>query len=75
MSEYFPELKSLRGRVNIELDLPKYATKTDFKNATGEDISKFAKKVDLGNSKSNIDKLDIDELTNVPPNLSNMKLK
>ena len=37
-----------------------YATKTDSKNATGIDTSSFAKKTDLGSSKSNADKLDID---------------
>ena len=46
MSEYFPEPKSLRGRVKVELDLDlsNYATKVDLKNATGVDTSKFAKK-------------------------------
>ena len=33
MSKYFPEPKSL-GKEKDELDLPKYATKTDLKNAT-----------------------------------------
>ena len=33
------------------------------------------KKVDLDNSKSNIGKLDIDKLKNVPTNLSNLKRK
>ena len=31
MSEYFPELKCLGGRVKVELDLLNYATKTDLK--------------------------------------------
>ena len=31
MSEYFPKLKSLEGRVKDELDLPNYDTKTDLK--------------------------------------------
>ena len=39
------------------LDLPNYATKADFK--TGVDASKFAKKADLANLKSNVDKLNI----------------
>ena len=52
-----------------------YATKADWKNATGVDTSKFAKKVDLGSLKSNLDKLDIDKLKNVPSNLSNLKSK
>ena len=51
-----------------------YATKTDLKNATGVDTSSFAKKT-LANLKSNVDKLDIDKLENVPANLSNLKSK
>ena len=45
LSEYFPESKSSRERVKIELDLSNYATKTDLKNAAGVDTSKFATKV------------------------------
>ena len=54
MSEYCPELKSSEGRVEFELDLSNYATKADLKNATGVDTSKFGKKVDLANLKSQI---------------------
>ena len=39
MSEYFPELKSLRGRVKVELDLSNYATKADLINATSVDTN------------------------------------
>ena len=74
MGEYFPEPKPL-GKVKYQLDLSNYATKTDLKNATGIDTSSFAKKVDLANLKSNVDKLDIDKLKNVPTNLSNLKSK
>ena len=74
-NEYFPEPKSLGGKVKVELDLSNYATKTDLKNATGIDTSSFAKKVDLANLKSNVDKLDIDKLKNVPTNLSNLKIR
>ena len=45
MSEYFPESKSLGGRVKVESDLSNYATKADLKNPTGVDTSKFAKKL------------------------------
>ena len=45
------------------------------KNVTGVDTSKFAKKVDLTSLKSNVDKLDVDKLKNVPSNLSNLKSK
>ena len=75
MSEFFPEPKFSWGRVKVELDLSNYATKADLKNAAGVDTSKFAKKVDLANLKSNVDKLDIDKLKNVPTNLSNLKSK
>ena len=79
MSEYFPEPKSLGGRVKVELDLPNYATMIcliiDLKTATDVDKSKFAKKVDLANLKSNVDKLDIDKLKTVPTKLSNLKNK
>ena len=72
MSEYFLEPKSLGEKVKVELGLSNYATKADLKTATGIDTSKFAKKVDLANLKSNVDKLDIDKL-NVSANLSNLK--
>ena len=75
MSECFPKLNSLGANVKVELDLSNYATKADLKNATGVDTSKFAKKVDLANLKSNVDKLDIDKLKNVPTNLSNLESK
>ena len=55
MSEYFPELKSLGGRVKVELDLSNYARKPDFKNATDTDASKVSKKVDSDSLKSNVD--------------------
>ena len=35
----------------------------------------LGKKVDLANLQSNVDKLDIDKLKNVPTNLSNLKSK
>ena len=76
MSKYFPEQKSLRQRVKVELDLSNYATKADLKNATStDDTSQFLKKVDLANLKSEGDKLDIDKFKNVPTNLSNVKNK
>ena len=47
------------------MDLSNYATKSDLKNATGVDILKFVKKVDLASLKSDVDKLDIVNLKNV----------
>ena len=61
--------------MKVELDLSYYATKSGFKNATGVDTSKFAKKVYLASLRSDMDRLDIDELKNVPTNLNNLKSK
>ena len=57
------------------MGLSNYATKADLKNATGNDISSFAIKVDLASLKSNAGKLDIGKLKNVPTNLSNLEIK
>ena len=68
MIQYFPEPKSL-GKVKGELDLSDYATKIDLKNPTGVDTSSFPKKkTDLAYLKSDVDKLDIDRLKNLPSN-------
>ena len=72
MSDYFPELKSSGRRVKVESDLSNYATKSDLKNATGVDTSKFVKKIDLANLKSDLDQLDIDKLVLVPVDLSKL---
>ena len=66
MRDYFREPKFLGGGGKVELDMKKVA---------GVDISKFAKKVDLANLKSNVDKLDIDKLKILPTNLKNLKSK
>ena len=73
MSEYFPEPKSSRGRVKVELDLFNCDTKADLKNATGVNISRLAKKIDLAILKSNVDKLDIDQLVPVHVALSKLR--
>ena len=61
------------GDINVKIDFSNYATKADLKNATDVDTSKFAKKVDLASLKSNVDKLDIGKLKNIPTSLSNLK--
>ena len=58
--------------MTIELDLSNYAIKTDLKNATGADTSKFAKKVDLASLKYNVDQCT---KKNVPSNMRNLKSK
>ena len=66
MSEYFPKPKPFGANVNVELHLSNYATKADLKNAASVDRSDLAKKTDLANLKSDVDKSDIDKLRNVP---------
>ena len=75
MSEYFPAPEFLRGTVKVALDLSNYATKTDFRNAAGVDTSFFAKKAELANLESDVDKLDIDKFKNLPTDLNNLKSK
>ena len=45
MSEYSPKSRFSGENVKVELDLSNYATKADFKNATGVDASDFAKRL------------------------------
>ena len=42
MSHYFPKpFRSFRGNVNVKVDRSNYATKTDLKNVTHIDTSKY----------------------------------
>ena len=75
MNEYFPKSKSLGANMKVELGLPNYARKAYLKTAIGVDTSDFAKRTGLANLKSDVDKVDIDKLKNVPSNLSNLKSK
>ena len=68
MSKYFTEQNSSERRVKVELDLSNYGTKSDLKNATGVDTSKFAKTFYFDNSKYIVDEFDIDELKKLPTN-------
>ena len=52
-----------------------YGTKPDLKNAAVVDTSDFAKKADLADLKSDIDKLDIKKLKTLPNDLRNLKSK
>ena len=43
MSQYFPKpYEPFGGDINVKVDLCNYATKADFKNATGFDTYKLA---------------------------------
>ena len=57
MSYFLPDGHSKNKR-EVQLDLSNYATKPDFKNATGVVTSQFAKKDDLANLKLEVDKLE-----------------
>ena len=46
--------------MKVQLNLSNYATKSDLRNATGNDTLHFAKKSDLADLISDFDKLDID---------------
>ena len=52
-----------------------YGTKPNLKNAAGVDISDFAKKADLADLKSDVDKLDINKLKTLTNDLRNLKSK
>ena len=73
MSQCFPKLHEPFGRdINVKVDLSNYATKTDLKNVLHVDVSSFALKPNLANSKTEVDKLDIDKLTPVPLDLAKL---
>ena len=49
-----------KNEIKVDLNLSKFATKSDLKSATRVRTSKFAKVVELANLKPEIDKLDIE---------------
>ena len=57
----------------LKLDLSNYATKTNIKNISHIDSSRFALKTNLATLKTEVDKLDIDKLVPVPVDLSYTK--
>ena len=75
---YFPEPYSRnKSKIEVDLNLSNYATKSNLKNTASPDTSNFAKKVDLASSKSDVEKLDIDKLKTTPVDfgkLSNVKV-
>ena len=60
--------------INVKVDLSNFATKTDLKDVTHVDTSSFALKTNLANSKTDVDKLDIDKLAPVPIDLSKLMM-
>ena len=72
MSQYFPKLfRNFGGNIKINVDLLNHATKTDLKNITHIDTSRFALKTNLASLKI-FDKLDIDKSVPVPVDLSKL---
>ena len=63
MSQCFLKpFRNFGGNINVKDDLSNYATKTDLRNVTHVDTSSLALKTNLANLKTEVDKLDIDEL-------------
>ena len=72
MSTYYPPYKSSSNTIKVELDLTNYATKTDLKNITHVDVSSFASKTNLAALKTEVDKIDTDQLKTVPADLAKL---
>ena len=73
MSQLFPNsYQPFGGDINVRVDLSNHATKDDIKNITHVDTSSFALKTNLGNLKSEVDKLDVDKLMPVSTDLSKL---
>ena len=68
MSQYIPKpFRSFGGNINVKVDLSNCATKTDLKNVTHVDTSRFALKTNLTSLKT-----EVDELVPVPVGLSKL---
>ena len=73
MSQYLSEPYELfGGKINVKVHLSNYSTKTDIKNILYVDTSSFALKSNLASLKSEVDKLDINNLVPVPVDLSKL---
>ena len=73
MSKYFPtSFRSFGKNINVKVDLSNYATKTDIKNISQVDTLSFARKTNLANLKTEVDKLDIEKLAPVPTDLNKL---
>ena len=58
----FPPYGHSKNKIEAELYLCNYTTKSDIKTATGIDTSQFTKEYELANLKTQVDKLNIDKL-------------
>ena len=60
---YFPPYSYSKNKVEFELDFSNYTTQSYLKNAKYVDRSQFARKDDVANLKSEVDKLHVDKLS------------
>ena len=65
-------MKYFGRNINVKVDLSNYAKKADIKNISHVDTSSFALKSNLANLKTEVDKLDVNELAPVPTDLSKL---
>ena len=73
MGQYFVKpYEPFGGEINVKVDLSNCATKTDLKNVSYVDVSRFALKSNPASLKTEVDKLDIDKLTAIPNDLANL---
>ena len=73
---YYPEPDShVRDKVKVVLELSNYSTKKELQHATGIDTSDLAAKKDFIALKPEVDKLNINKLTNALTSLNNLKTK
>ena len=70
-SQYFPPYGSTNN-IKVELDLANYATKDDVKNITHVDVSSYATKTNLAALKTEVDKIDTDQLKTGPDDLAKL---
>ena len=76
MNQYFPKpYEPFGGDINVKVDLANYETKTDTKNISHVDTSSFTLKSNLASLKTEVAKLDINQLKSLPNNLNNLKSK
>ena len=73
---YYPEPHSrIRDKVKLVLDLSNYASKKELERTTDIDTFDVVAKKDFIALEAEVDKLDMNKLTNVSTSLNNLKTK
>lgn len=75
MSHFSEPYTCNKNKIKVEFHLSNYQQNMTEKNATGVNKSKIPKKANFGSVKSEIDKLDIDQLEKIPNGLTSLKIK